>query len=59
MSAERDAASSSAQARTTAARSVVLDHGEVVECGGDTLALDERESSSVVLRLALWQAQTS
>lgn len=34
---------------------VVLDHGEVVELDGGTLALNNQESPSVVLRLALWR----
>src|SRR4051794_9486634 len=37
---------------------VVLDHGQVVELDGGTLVLDDRESPSVVLRLAPWRAQS-
>ena len=37
---------------------VVLDHGEVVELDGGTLALDDEESPSVVLRLAPWRARS-
>jgi hypothetical protein len=37
---------------------VALDHGEVVELDGGTLALDGEESPSVVLRLAPWRARS-
>ncbi|MGH3867822.1 MAG: hypothetical protein ACRDQ4_17185 [Pseudonocardiaceae bacterium] len=37
---------------------VALDHGEVVELDGGTLALDGQESPSVVLRLAPWRARS-
>jgi hypothetical protein len=37
---------------------VVLEHGEVVELDGGTLVLDDRESPSVVLRLAPWRARS-
>ena len=36
---------------------VVLDHGEVVELDGGTLALNGKESPSVVLRLAPWRTR--
>ena len=37
---------------------VALDHGEVVELDGGTLALSGEESPSVVLRLAPWRARS-
>jgi hypothetical protein len=37
---------------------MVLDHGEMVELDGGTLAVDGAESPSVVLRLAPWRARS-